>query len=91
MKSGIPIENIEKIDESLNGQDLQKCVNQMVVNKNTVVFATSLCVEPNRQLMHFILQTPQQTIYEERSFGDTNTRVIPWLTNFSLDFIRRNM
>ncbi len=91
MKSGILIEKIEKIDESLNRQDLQKYVDRIIVNKKTVVFATSLCVEPNRQLMQFILQTPQQTINEERSFGDTNTCVIPWLTNFSLDFIRRNI
>jgi nicotinamide-nucleotide amidase len=91
MKSGIPLKNIERYDQPISIHDLQKHVNNVSVNNESVVFATSLNLETNRQKMCFVLRTPQQTIYDERSFGDTNTRVIPWLLNFSLDFIRRNI
>lgn len=91
VESGVAVDRIQRIDKPINALELQELVRKKPRKKETVVLASSLKIESNRQVMCCVLMTPEKIISQERTFGDSFTRVIPWMTNFSLDLMRRNI
>ncbi len=90
--SGIPVKGALIIHDPIRIPDLNdQCKQQFLDPKKDCILGVTLIPESGRRYLGMVLLTRKGSTSSDRYFGDDKSKAIPWVVNFVLDFIRRNI